>query len=221
MRVSYERLADLSRWKGRCDLTFYIGSAVACYLWLVVAKRSRENAVARLKRRIAERIDADHDKPRAFRRTQMGLADRIGITKQTLNELLNGPSSNRGLLAHLDKIAEYFGVPPSLLVHANDTSLMELHQGEWVMLQHWRRLSPEVQESLLAMLEYFAGILPEEKEQRRLWMKWRRLTAAEREGLERTLDDQLRGRRLQQGQDSDDAVRPSSPGTRAATGTQE
>lgn len=183
--------------------------------------KKKETPVERLVRRINERIDADRDKPRALRRTQMGLAKRIGINKATLNSLLNGPISSRGLLAHLDKIADYFGVPPSLLVHANDTALMELHQGEWTLLQHWRRLSPDVQEGLLAMFEYFSGILPEEKEQRRLWMKWRRLSAAERERLERTVDDQLRGRRFQRDRDTEDAARPSSPETHAATGTQE
>jgi transcriptional regulator with XRE-family HTH domain len=151
-----------------------------------------ENAVVRLKRRIADRLDADRDRPRPLRRTQQGLADKIGIAKGTLNELLNGPSSNRGLLAHLDKIADYFGVPPSLLIHRNDTALMEMTADEYRIIRHWRTFPADVQEQIASAFDYFAGLLPEEKAERKIWQRWRRLSPHSRARLENALETAYR-----------------------------
>jgi transcriptional regulator with XRE-family HTH domain len=155
-------------------------------------EKQPENAVERLKRRISERIDAEKDRPQGYRKTQQGLADAIGISKQTLSELLGGPQATRGLLAHLDKIAKYFGVPPSLLVHRNDTALMELQTIEYRLLQHWRSFPIDVQDRVIELFDYFAGLLPEEKEERRIWQRWRRLSAPAREKMEQILQDALK-----------------------------
>lgn len=163
----------------------------------VSKEKPKETAVDRLKRRISDRIDADKDKPRQYRRSQTGLADKIGINKATLNELLNGPSSHRGLLAHLDKIADYFGVPASLLVHRNDTAMMELQQGEYRILQHWRTFPPDVQDRIEDLFTYFAGLLPEEKEQRRIWVQWSRLDPKDRTRIEDQMRIALQARRLE------------------------
>lgn len=179
-------------------------------------KRQR-NAVERLKDRISDRLDAERDKPRSLRKTQRGLADHIGIKEGTLSELLKGPSSSRGLLAYLDGIADYFHVPPSLLVHKNDTALMELQPGEYKVLQHWRRFPIDVQESMMALFDYFGGLMPEEKEIRRLGSLWARLTPNERENIERTIRDQIRGRRILRAGDSGAVAQASSHERPAAT----
>lgn len=155
-----------------------------------------ENASQRLLRRISDRLDADRDKPRGYRRSQSGLAAKLGISKGALSDLLHGPATSRGLMAHLDKIAEYFGVPPSLLVHKNDTALMELEQGEYRILLHWRNFPVDVQEQIASMFDYFAGLLPEEKEERRIWQRWRRLSPPNRARLEAMLEDTLKAEQL-------------------------
>ena len=187
----------------------------------LTAQKIKGNAVDRLKRRIEARIDADKDKPRALRKSQQGLAKEIGIKKSTLSELISGASSQRGLLAHLDKIAHYFGVPPSLLVHANDTSLIELERNEWRVLQHWRTFPDNVQESILELFDYFAGLLPEEKEHRRILTKWAKLTADERAHLEQVLNDVWRERRFRRARGSGGAGPPSSDETPKPSDPQE
>lgn len=169
-----------------------------------------DSAVVRLKRRITDRLDADRDRPRPYRRTQQGLAEKIGISKATLNELLNGPSSNRGLLAHLDKIADYFGVPPSLLIHRNDTALMELTADEYRVIKHWRTFPPDVQEQVASAFDYFAGLLPEEKAERKIWQRWRRLSPAARARLEDALETAYRAERTSRRATTGSAAAPES-----------
>lgn len=163
---------------------------------MLVAFKLSGNAVQRLRLRISERLDADKDKPQGFRRTQRGLAKRIGISEPTLSELLSGPQATRGLLAHLDKIADYFGVPPSLLIHRNDTALMEIAPEEYRVIKHWREFPRDVQEQIAAMFDYFAGILPEEKEERRIWQRWRRLSPPARARLESILEDAVKAEQI-------------------------
>lgn len=157
-----------------------------------MGQKHAENAVARLQRRIADRLDADRDRPKGFKRTQQGLADKLGIAKGSLSELLSGPAASRGLMAHLDKIADYFGVPPSLLVHRNDTALMEITPDEYRILRHWRTFPPDIKEQIAAMFDYFSGLLPEEKEERRIWQQWRRLSPGAQARMDQILQDTLR-----------------------------
>lgn len=159
-------------------------------------KRPQETPVDRLKRRITDRIDADRDKPRGYRRTQVGLAEKMGISKATLNELLNGPSAQRGLLARLDLIADYFGITPSLLVHRNDTSLIELRADEYRLITHWRNMPADVQQTVMDAFDYFVGLLPEEREARRIWRMWRALGSRDRAELEELLREAYRTRRI-------------------------
>lgn len=179
-----------------------------------MVRKAQDNAVIRLKRRIADRLEADKDRPRGFRRTQIGLAEEIGITKQTLNELLNGPSSQRGLLAHLDKIAKYFGVPPSLLIHKNDTAMMEVEPEEYRLLAHWRRFPTSVKDRLMEMFDYFAGLLPEEREARRWWHKIQQVrNPSELSAIEQGIDDVLHAQRTR----PDESAMPAARGSSAAT----
>lgn len=185
-----------------------------------VAKRHSETAVDRLKRRIADRIDAEKDRPRGMKRTQMGLAEHLGITKATLNEALNGPSAQRGLLKHLDGIGSYFGVPPSILVHRNDTALVEVQQEEYRLLAHWRRFPPSVQERLMEMFDYFAGLLPEEQEGRRWWSKIQRIRKpSDRLDIEQAIDDVLNAQRTGQDDSATIAGKASSDATASAIRT--
>lgn len=182
--------------------------------------KSTETAVQRLKRRISERLDIDRDRPRQYRKSQRGLAAAIGVSEQTLSEMLSGPASSRGLLAHLDKIGTYFGVPPSLLVHRNDTALMEVQQNEYRLLTHWRTFPPDVQERMMAMFDYFAGLLPEEKEQRRWWVKFSRIKKpSDRLYIEQAIDDVLRAQSIERGGDAPPAGKASDDATASAIRT--
>lgn len=192
--------------------------AAPCYVTeLPVATKRAENAVDRLKKRIAHRLDEEKDRPKGYRKTQQELAKKLGIEKSTFNELLNGPSSTRGLLAHLDIIADYFGVPPSLLVHRNDTAIIEIFQDEYRLLTHWRALPVDVQEQVMAMFDYFAGLLPEEKAQRRFWQMYRRLDGRDRQTIENQMRDTLLARRLERKSRSAPAAQPSADETAAPT----
>ena len=158
--------------------------------------KGHESPVTRLHRRIAERLDADREKPRAFRKTITGLAKHCGIAKSTLSEQLSGPGARRGLLFHLDKIGEYLDhTPASQLVHRFDTAQMELTSEEFRLVAHWRSWPIDVQHRVMVLFEFFAGLLPEEQEQRRFWFKWRRLKASDRREIEASIDELLHRQR--------------------------
>lgn len=185
-----------------------------------MAKKPVKTAVDRLAERIAERIDADKHRPKGLKRTQVGLAAHIGVTKSTLNEMLNGKKAGQGALARLDKIAEYFGVPPSLLVHRNDTALMEVQTGEFRLLMHWRRFPPSVQQRVMEMFDYFAGLLPEEQEARRWWHRVQLLKARNPErarAIDRAIDEALTAPRTEPGEGNPSADQPTSDATAPAT----
>lgn len=137
---------------------------------------------------MAYRLDSYRDRPRAMRKTQQGLAEYIGISKATLNEQLNGAGATRGLLFRLDKIAEYLDTTPAELVQRLDANLAELTTDEQRVIRHWRDFPPHVRDMLLAMLDYFGGLFPEEKEQRHIWWRWRRLTEPRRARVQTVLD---------------------------------
>ncbi len=173
-------------------------------------KRPTETAVDRLKVRMTARFEAEKDKPRDLRRSQSDLAEKLGIGRSTLNEALSGESARRGLLHHLDAIADYFNVTPSLLVHRNDTNLIELRGDEYRFVSHLRQMPTSVQEHLLLLLDFFAGLLPEEREHRRIWMQLRALRPERRAVVLKTLDDQMADqRRTRQGKDTG----PAAPGS--------
>jgi transcriptional regulator with XRE-family HTH domain len=135
----------------------------------------RPDPVTRLKARISAALDATRDRPLPLRKTQVGLADACNITKQTLNEQLNGPNAQRGLLVHLDQIAEYLETTPTALVQQGDTALVELAGDEQRLIKHWRHLSLTTRIAVMDLLAYFDGLLPEEREERRWWQEIRRI----------------------------------------------
>lgn len=163
-----------------------------------MAKRPQPQptAVDRLRDRINARIDADRHRPRDYRYSQRALADFIGVSKSTLNEMLNGGKARQGALARLDKIADYFGIPPSLLIHRNDTAMMEVAPQEYRLLSHWRRMPASVKERVLEMFDYFAGLDPEEQEARQLWHRFQAIRNSQvRRDIEQTIEDALRAQR--------------------------
>ena len=151
----------------------------------------RETAVERLQNRISYRLDAERDKPARFRKNQQRLAEKLKVTKQTLSEMLHGPAAKQGLLARLDEIADYLEVPPSFLIHRNDSSLIEVSAEEAKLLKYWRTWTLDVRGQVLSMIEFLAGLLPEEIEDRMYMRNVKRLTTAHRtlhdESLQRLL----------------------------------
>lgn len=184
----------------------------------VAQKKPHDTAVDRLKLRMMARFEAEKDKPRDLRRSQSDLAEKLGISRSTLNEALSGDSARRGLLHHLDTIADYFNVTPSLLVHRNDTNLIELRGDEYRFVSHLRQMPPAVREQLLLLLDFFAGLLPEEREHRRIWMQLRALRPERRAVVLKTLDDQMADqRRTRQGKDTGPAAQGSAEQTPRAS----
>lgn len=183
-----------------------------------MAKKRADTAVDRLASRIADLIEADRHRPQALRRSQTGLADFIGVSKGTLSEMLHGKRAEQGALARLDKIAEYFGVPTSFLVRRHDTPLMELQHGEFRLLLHWRRFPPSVQQRMMEVFDYFAGLLPEEQEARRWWHRVQLIRNTDaRRAIERAIDDALREQRYAPDISNPAAAEGPSVETRPAT----
>lgn len=143
--------------------------------------------------RIQDRIDADRHRPGGLRRTQAGLAEYIGVTKATLNEWLNGESATRGALPRLDKIAEYFDIPPTVLIAKQDNVLLEIQPSEFRLLAFWRRFPLSVQTRILEMFDFFAGLPPEEQEGLRLWHRFQLIRNSDvRKAIDKSIDDALR-----------------------------
>jgi len=156
--------------------------------------KSRDSAVDRLKRRIAAKIDSDRDRPRDVRLSQKGLADRLGVTKGTLSEMLSGPSAQRGLLAHLDNISDYLGLPVAELVAPYNSRLAELRPEEQRLLAVWRSWPSDVRSRLLSVLEFFGELSPDQIEQRNWLHDLRRINDGQRAALRKTLDVMLKER---------------------------
>lgn len=198
------------KWKLRFFRRFQQRTAAACYQMRGFVAKTSDNAAQRLLRRISERLDEDRDRPLTHRRTQRALAKALDIKESSLSELLRS-ATKRGLLVHLDKIAQYFGVPPTLLIHANDTALMELTPEEYRVISHWRTFPPDVQEQVAAAFDYFAGLLPEEKSQRRIWHRWRALSTNDQARLDRALEDAYRATLATKRATRGHAVAPEKP----------
>jgi transcriptional regulator with XRE-family HTH domain len=185
---------------------------------VALVRKQPENADSRVKRRILERLQADKDLPRPLRKNQRALAKAAGISEQAISELLDA-TPTQGLLVHLDQIARYLEMPPSLLVHANDTTMVELETHEYRLVDHWRSFPLDIQERLLGVIEYFSGVVTkEQREQRRFWMKLRRLSAPDRATIEQTVDGLLRATRAAKDTDTAPAAPTSSPATMPASG---
>jgi transcriptional regulator with XRE-family HTH domain len=175
----------------------------------------------RVRLRTKELFDRERHKPRAYQcRTQAGLAKSLGIKPGTLSNALNGRDSHAIRLKHVDVIAEYFGVPPALLVTQPGNSLHELTPEESRLLTHWRDFPLDIQERVMSMFDYFAGLLPEEKEQRRWWVKVSRIRKpSDRRYIEQAIDDVLRAQRIERGGDAPPAGKGSFDATESAIRT--
>lgn len=153
---------------------------------------ARPDAAQRLVENILRVLDRTKDAPRQYRKLQKGIADATGIKPATVSETLKRRNNTTFRLVHLDKIADYLGVTPSDLIRHAHSALWELTPEETRLVRHYREWPTDVQDRVMALFDFFAGMLPEEKEQRRLWTKWRRLKPQDRAYVERAIDDVLR-----------------------------
>jgi transcriptional regulator with XRE-family HTH domain len=165
----------------------------------------------RVRLRTKELFDRERQRPKAYqRRTQRGLAAKLGIEPGTLSNALNGRDSHAIRLKHVDVIADYFGIPAATLVTQVGNALQEVTPAEGRLLAHWRDFPLDIQERVMAMFDYFAGLLPEEKEQRRWWIKISRIRKpTDRLYIEQAIDDVLRAQRIERGGDAPPAGKAS------------
>jgi hypothetical protein len=152
----------------------------------------RSDAAQRLADNVQALLDAQHDVPRPLRKTQRGLATALKLDPATVNQALARRAGQAFRLVQLDAIADYFGVTPASLIRWPTSALWELAPEEARLVRHWRTWAADVQQQVMGLLDFFAGLLPEEKEDRRLFQKWRRLNPQDRAYAERTIDDLLR-----------------------------
>jgi hypothetical protein len=150
------------------------------------------DAAQRLADNVQALLDAQKDTPRPLRKTQRGLALALKLDPATVNQALARRAGQAFRLVQLDAIADYFGVTPASLIRWPTSAMWELTQAEARLVRHWRTWATEVQQQVMGLLDFVAGLLPEEKEDRRLFQKWRRLTPPDRAYAERTIDDLLR-----------------------------
>lgn len=152
------------------------------------------NAAQRLKRHIKRLLDEQRSSKGAGgqRRTQAGLAKALGVKQNAVSAVITAADVPHFKLRELDVIAEYFGVPPSMLVAQDGDELWELTPSEMRVIRLWREWPMEVQELVLNMLTYFASLSPAEKQVRRYLSKFRRLSRRDQEHIERAVDALLR-----------------------------
>lgn len=175
----------------------------------------------RVRLRTKELFNRERAKPRSSRRrTQTALAKLLGIKPGTLSNALGGRDQHAIRLKHVDVIADYFEVPPSVLVTRPGNAFHELTPDEMRLMAHWRDFPLDIQERVMAMFDYFAGLLPEEKEQRRWWVKISRIRKqSDRNYIEQTIDSVLRAQRIEQGGDAPPAGKESFDATESAIRT--
>lgn len=150
-------------------------------------KRPHLSAVTRVRTRVQGFLERENHKPMVIRKTQVWLANQIGVEKNSLNEWLKDEGSpERGMLARLDALAEAVDLSPAELVQAYGSRLMELSADERFLVQQWRAWPRNVRASVLRLFRYFGDLLPEEAAHRDYLMLLRDLSD---EALQRELLD--------------------------------
>lgn len=156
-----------------------------------VRKRQPLTAVSRVRARVHAFLERENHQPMATRKTQVWLADQIGVKRSSLNEWLHTHAeAEQGMLARLDALADAVGSSPAELVQAYGSRLMELRADERQLVQTWRAWPRAVRASVLRLLRYFGEVLPEEAAHREYLM------------LLRDLPDDALARQLAQLQDT-------------------
>jgi hypothetical protein len=153
-------------------------------------------------------------------KNQEGLAKILEVKPSSISEMLKlkATRKERGLLTHLDDIAKYLDVPPSFFVVKNEKAVVELQDEEPQLIAHWRRLPKGIQRQVMDVLTFVAGLLPEEREQRRWWVKIRRIAdPARRAEIEQLIDDILQKQRPATWTRNGSAAQDSSPAKAPAT----
>lgn len=175
-------------------------------------KSALQRARARIKGRLLDLHKKDKD-----------LAEALKVNKASVSAMLNpnpkDPSPERGLLHRLDDIAKFLDVPPSFFFIKREHSVIELHGDEPKLIAHWRRLPKSVQRDVLDMFAFVAGLLPEEREERELWLLVRRLRARKRAEMIQLARDLLRKQQTGEETYTETAAPASSPDTAPSTQT--
>ena len=150
----------------------------------------------------------------ALRKTQVTLADAIGVTKSTLNEMLHGRSAEQGALARLDLIAAHLETSAVELVQPYDSELMALSTREQTLLTYFRSWPHLVQGQILMLLSYFAELLPEEIGHRARLLKLRHVDPLEMTLVDAALDRAVANTRRKRAREP----RPSHDATHRTAG---
>lgn len=153
---------------------------------------SVENAAQRVKRNVRRLLQQQRTGFPKHRKTITGLAAALDQKPNGISTILSADDVPHFKMRDLDKIAEYFGVPPAALVQAEGDALWELTPTEMRVLRLWRDWPREVQDQVLNVLSYFVALAPSEKQSRRFLSKFRRLRLTDQEYVERTMDSLLR-----------------------------
>jgi transcriptional regulator with XRE-family HTH domain len=105
------------------------------------------NAMERVQRRLALLLD---ERTPTGRLRHKALAAHLGKTEAWLSNILH---SRRGVrLIDLDKIADFFRLPPSELIRAADAELVEVTPTEKALLRKYRQCDAEMQFAVKKML---------------------------------------------------------------------
>jgi hypothetical protein len=149
------------------------------------------DAAQRLKRNVRRLLDEQRGL-KGPRRTISGLAGQLELKPNGVSTILKASGVPHFKLRQVDQIAEYFGVPPAVLIKEDDSNLVELTPSEMRLIRIWREWPREIQHHVLEMLAFFAALAPAEKQARRYLSKFRRLNRKDQDYVERTLDSLLR-----------------------------
>jgi hypothetical protein len=177
---------------------------------VVTEKTAAERVRGRIKARLLH-----------MNKDQEWLASALRISAPSVSEMLSPPKRRkrpeRGLLHRLDDIAKALDMPPSYFIVKNERAVVELHGDEHKLIAHWRRLPKGVHRQVMDLFTFVAGLLPEEREERELWLMIRRLGSADRSGMVQLARDILQKRRTGAGTYTEPAGQASSPATEPAT----
>lgn len=179
-----------------CDLCKCLAAKALCVDYAAAYRQTSAtvgilNAGQRLKRNVKRLID-EHRGQKGEKRTIAGLAAALDQKANGISTILKRSDVPHFKLRDLDTIAAYFGVPPAALIKEDGNAIFELTPTEMAVIRHWRALPRDVQMRLIEVLNYFAGVSPAEKQLRKFFGKYRRLSRADQAYLDRTMDSLLR-----------------------------
>lgn len=128
-----------------------------------------DDAAQRLVDNINAILDREKSKPRQFRKKQKDIAALLGVTPATISQTLKRRDGSTFRLVYLDALADLLGTTPTDLLKRPESTVWELTADEARWVRYYRMWTKDVRATILGLLTYFAGLLPEEREQFRFW----------------------------------------------------